>query len=136
MLVRFEADHQVFLLEVQAALERRARTPGGIGLADACVGAGRGAEEIDIVDAESVEPALRPVQLVADPFDARAGAESAGGIADDADRHFLAVFGQRELVGRAISQSRLLGDDRVIIQRVDARLLQFDMEPPFAREQR
>ncbi len=136
LLALVEADHQVFLLEVQAAFERRARAGAGIGLGHARMRAGRGAEQVHVVDAERVEPALGAVQLVADPFDPGAGPEAPVAAADDADRHFLAGFGQRELVGRAVAQSRLFGDDRIVIERVDARLLQFDVKTPFAREQR
>ena len=75
-------------------------------------------------------------RVVADPFDPGAGPKAPVSADDDADRHFLAGLGQRELVGRAVAQSRLFGDDRIVIERVDARLLQLNVKTPFAREQR
>ena len=135
LLRLIEPDHQVFLLDVQIALERRATIAARLDVAHARVRHRRHAEHIHVVDAERVVPACRAVQAPTDPFDVITIAEMIA-TRDHADRHFFAILSQRQIIRDAVAERGLRRNDRGVIERVDARVFEFDMQSTTAGEQR
>ena len=136
LLALIEPYHQVFLLVVQRALQlRRGAGAGGRHpIGDSRLRARRGGQQIDVVSAVVVEPALRSVQLLAQPFDPVTRAEPAIAIVDDTHRHRLALVVQRKLGDRTAGKPRLLPGDTGVVERVDAGILDFDVQRPAAGE--
>jgi len=67
------------------------------------------------------------VQWLADPFDViPVGKPRTRG--DDAQRNLLAGLAQPQVVHRAIGESRLGRDDRGMVERIYARMLQLDVQ--------
>ena len=125
-----EPDQFVFLLEVHPP-QQRAGNParGGRRRAHARVRARLRRQNVYIHGRVRIEPALRPVQRLADPLQMRAGNQVAGAIADNAQGHFAATLGQHQVLAPAIGQARLRGDDGGLVQGIDSSLVQFDMNP-------
>ena len=125
--VLIETDHQVFLLKMQGSLKSRGIPAWGLAIFDARVRACTGRQHIGVAHAVRIEPAHRAVQLLADPFDAVALAESLVARIDDANGHRLAPRVHGQLVDGAAGKSGLGSHHVGIGHGIHSGLLDLDM---------
>ena len=116
---------------MQGTLQRGAAFPGGYHLVHARMLAWRGRKQIGVVDAVGVEPAFRAVQLQTDPLDVVAG-RKAFALGDHAQRHFVAIPGQHQVVCGAVGEPGLSRHDGRVVQRIHAGVFELDVQAPAA----
>ena len=92
------------------------------------------AELIDVHRRVLIEPALRTMKCLAEPFDTVAVAKLAIAAGHDTNRNFFVAIEQIKIVRATITQRRLRVRNRRVIERMDARLLDLDMHAAGARD--